>query len=398
MRRPLLERFLRGHGRRLLYGRRKTGKTFYARYVLDGYQYFIVRRGGKIYDPDIDEEYDTSVFLRICRGGSFILDEFHRAEERLIDALHAGVCGGDNVIITSTLHYYRRFLGAPGAPLTGLYPSLQVGLVSPLNLLVHDWGVVDKGMLERLVFYQEPVLIGMSLEQIVLGGAGVAHTLVSEILTEEDYVYTERYRAVLEALAAGKTRLSEIAGYLYSRGLLGKPTVSHITKYMNTMTRIGLVEKIPVYGSRRRHVYRHVSPLTWIIYYLETRYGYGETPLTPGLVLRAAKTQLPLLIEVFFERLLAEAHGLRPVKVFEPEINIALARGRKLELVAEVKWTTKLSSSDIRRIEDKLHQIEARHRLLIVPAASIVPETSLEVMDIDKAIRLSRSISRQESM
>ncbi len=65
VRRPRLEEFLRRSSRRLLYGRRKTGKTFYVRYVLSGYQYFIVRKGGIIHDPVEDQEIDTRTFIRL---------------------------------------------------------------------------------------------------------------------------------------------------------------------------------------------------------------------------------------------------------------------------------------------------------------------------------------------
>jgi hypothetical protein len=107
VRRPWLEEFLRMNGRRLLYGRRKTGKTFYARLVLPRYHYFIVRKGGAIYDPLEDQVLDIGVFLRICRAeDNIILDEFHRANPRLFDALQAGVCRENMVSITSTMHYY----------------------------------------------------------------------------------------------------------------------------------------------------------------------------------------------------------------------------------------------------------------------------------------------------
>ncbi|RLE65955.1 MAG: hypothetical protein DRJ47_03700 [Thermoprotei archaeon] len=45
VKRPYLDRFLKIGGRRLLFGRRKTGKTFYARLSLPDYHYFIVRKG-----------------------------------------------------------------------------------------------------------------------------------------------------------------------------------------------------------------------------------------------------------------------------------------------------------------------------------------------------------------
>ncbi len=391
--RPRLRRFLEAGGRRLLYGRRKTGKTFYARLVLRGYQYFIVRRGGAIYDPDADEELDTRAFLRICRvSDRIILDEFHRADPRILDAVHAGSCGGDLVFITSTLHYYRRFVEAPEAPLKGLFLLHRVDLISPLELLRVDWGLEDpKGLVEHLVFYQEPTLIGLGLGDIVASGMEYARSLVGEVLDEEDHRYTRRFDAILEALAAGRTRLTEISSYLYARGLIEKDSPSLITKYLGIMTAVGLIDRVEVWGGRGS-VYRHHSPLTDLAYYLQARYEFYEVPAPLDYGLRAAQRRIPLLVEVFVERLLSHLYGLKPVKILDPEVDVALVRGRRLALVAEVKWVSRsLRRDEVRRIEAKLSSLGAERALLVVPDATLVPETSLEVWDAERMLREARS-------
>ncbi len=108
--------------------------------MLRDYQYFIVRRGGAIYDPVNDETLYVAGFLRLCRlGERIILDEFHRADPRIFDAVHAGVCTEELVFITSTLHYYRRFVEELEAPLKGLFAVRRVGLLTPLELLNARW-------------------------------------------------------------------------------------------------------------------------------------------------------------------------------------------------------------------------------------------------------------------
>ncbi len=398
--RPSLRRFLLTSGRRLLYGRRKTGKTFYARHVLGNYEYFIVRKGGTIYDPVNDEELDTSAFIRVCRHTDrVILDEFHRANPRLFDAVQAGVCGENLVFITSTLHYYRVFVEGPEAPLTGLFLSERVGLLSPLELLAtRGWGLEGRELVEHLVYYQEPVLIGRGIRDIVLYGRELAHTLVGEVLDEEDYTYTRRFDAVLEAIAAGKTKLTEIASYLYSRGLLEKPATSLITKYVKAMVETGLLERIETLGKKRRSIYRHVSPLTETIYYLEARYGFGEAPLPWGYIEKALQTLIPRLVERFVERFLSEYYGLRPVRIESPEIDVALVEYRSLRVVAEVKWVNRLSTSDVKRIEAKLARFPEAEKILIVPDKTIVPETWLQVWDIsDLVARAREKLSKEDN-
>ncbi len=395
VKRPWLEEFLLMKGRRLLYGRRKTGKTFYARLILPDYHYFIVRKGGTIYDPLEDQLLDTSMFIRICRlEDNIILDEFHRANPRLFDALQAGVCRENLVLITSTMHYYKQFVEGAEAPLKGLFSIRRVGLLSPVELLAADWGLEGRELVERLVFYQEPILVGKNLKDIILSGREFAKSLVGEVIDEEDYVYTRRFDAILEALAAGRNKLSEIANYLYSRGLIEKPATSHITKYMNTMLRIGLIERIEVWGKKRRSIYRHVSPLTEITYYLDARYGFYDLPQPWSYVEKIVKAYLPILVERFMERFLSEYFGLKPVKILEPEIDIALVEYKKIRVVAEVKWASRLTKREVNEIEDKLGKFSDARQILIVPDKTIVPETSLEVWDLgDLTVKASERLS-----
>ncbi len=388
-----LEEFLKSSGRRLLYGRRKTGKTFYTRHVLRDYNYFIVRRGGLFYDPVEDLSLDVKSFIRLCnRADKIIVDEFHRAPPRFFDAIQAGECSSEIVFITSTLHYYKKLIEGVDAPLKGLFTSCQVGLISPIDLLRHQWNIdFSKEFFELLLFYQEPVLIGRRLSDIVLGGKEIAQSLVGEVLSEEDQVFTERFNAILEAVADGKTRLSEITSYLYSRGLLPKQSTSLITKYIDIMVKIGLLERIPVWGKKRKHLYRHVSPLTSLQYYLHAKYEHFDLQLPWSFLEKAVSQKIPLLIEQFIERLLAELWGLKPVKIIEPyEIDIALVEYKKLKIVGEVKWKNKLTRDEIKRIESKLHYYPEAEKILIVPDESIVPETSLKVLDIRRLVEKTR--------
>ena len=392
IRRPRLDYALSLSGRKLLYGRRKTGKTFYVRHRLPDFSYYIVRPGGRFLDPNRGEDYDANSFIRICRlESNVVIDEFHRAEPILFDTIQAGECPTELVLLTSTLHYHRKFTEAASAPLKGLFQEWKVDLLSPVELLaIDEWDLEGRELVEHLVFYQEPSLVGWPLRAIIEAGRGLAHGLVGEVLEEEDYAYTSRFNAILSALAAGRSKLGEIAGYLYSRGLLPSPQTGLITKYLAIMARIGLLERIPIISSRRS-VYRHASPLTYTIFYLEERYAYGDLPLSWGFLQKALRNIIPLLVERFFERFLAEINGLRPLRILKPyEIDIALAQGRNIKLVAEVKWTHKLARKEVRRIEAKLAQFEDAEKLLIVPDATLVPETQLKILDIKESKRIAR--------
>jgi hypothetical protein len=391
VRRWELDEFLGGGGRRLLFGRRKTGKTFYSRLFLRDYDYFIVRRGGSFYDPVSGDELGLRAFLRLCRSGGLIVDEFHRADPRFFDALQANECSREMVLITSTLHYFRRFCEGGDAPLAGLFSMKRVNPLSPVDLLRHDWGRdLSKGFIELLVLYQEPSLIGLDLKGIVLTGRELVNALVGEVLEEEDVTYSSRFKAILEAVASGRDRLTEIASYLHSRGFIPSSSTSHVVKYVNALIYSGLLERVDLWGRRRGSRYRHVSPLTDLEYYLNAKYGFFDTPVTWRFVERVIRERLPKLVERFVERLLAEVEGLKPVKVIDPEIDIALTKFRKIAVVAEVKWVNRVRKDDVRKAEDKLSRFPEARKLLIVPDSSGVPETWLEVVDIPKLVRLSK--------
>ncbi len=396
IRRPVLESFLIAGGRRLLYGRRKTGKTFYARAVLPDHQYFIVMRGGLIYEPDSDTVLDTGAFLRLCRSvDKVVLDEFHRADPRVFYAVQAGECAGDLVFITSTMHYFTRFISPAGAPLKGMFRQVRVGLISPVDLLAAEWELPGPELIERAILYVEPPMVGLDPGDVVMSSLDYSNSLVGEVLSEEDLALTNRFIGIMEAIAAGRTKPAQISGYLSSRGLLPKDSASLISKYLKLMVDVGLLERVPIYGIKRGSVYRHASPVTEIAYYLSTRYGFGEVPLSRGFIMRVFRERLPLLLERFLERLLSDALGLRPIKVVRPEVDIALTKFRKLFFVAEVKWRSRVGREEVRKAEEKLFSLrEPEMRVLIVPEGSAVPETDLEVWDAQSLVELARKAFR----
>ncbi len=389
VRRPDLERFLRSGGRKLLFGRRKTGKTFYVRFMLPKYKYFIVRRGGMFFDPIEGEEYDLRVFLKVC-GENVIVDEFHRADPKFFDSIQAGESPENIVLVTSTLHFYKQFVEGPEAPLKGLFSIRRVGLISPIELLATEWNLKGKKLVETLVFYQEPSLIGKSIEDCIISGSIFARSLVGEILDEEDVTYTRRFDAILESVASGASRLSDISSYLYARGLIERASTSYITKYVDTMIKTGLLEKIEIWGRRKGSFYRHLSPLTEIIYYLDSKYSLRDVYAPWEFIKNAVEARLPFLIERFVERFIADYFGLKPVKIMEPEIDVALVRFKKVKVVAEVKWKDSLTTSNLRKIENKLRKFSEAKKILVVPDKSDIGDTSLDVWDVEDLQRKAR--------
>ncbi len=375
-----LEHVVKSYTWGLMFGRRKTGKTFYMRNrgVYD--HYFVVSRSGAVLSLTDHEVYTPREFLRVIPhllDGHVVVDEFHRLGEDFY-ALLQGLSGeGHLMLITSTLHLARELLSR-GSPLLGLFEEHRVGLISPLDLLAADISV------EQAVLYQEPALIGKDLPS-----RSFVRGLVGEVFNEEERRLTRVYEGILAAVAAGKNRTGEISSYLFARGLIDKDDPSLIQSHLRHLVEMGILERVAVFSRRKRFFYRHVSPALDFGYYLNEKYGWFDTNVPRGFVVRVWKERIPMYVEIFVERFFSELYGHKPVKILVPEVDIALLRFKKLVLVGEVKWRMRLTKADVRTVENKFSQLEktfgeVERRVLVVPDASAVPETDLDVWDEER--------------
>ncbi|ASJ12054.1 ATPase [Thermococcus thioreducens] len=391
----------------LLYGRRKTGKTFYVRERGRYSKYFIVTRGRSIVDIESGEELTISEFTRLLpymiQSGRVVVDEFHRLDEPFFSLLQGLSGKGELTLITSTRHYFRRFIDE-NSPLIGLFHLQEVGLVDPRDAVAYvaSLGIKGKTLMELACLVQEPWLaqtVGTMKEKTfeVLGSLlkDYVPSLTGEIFTEEDKELSQRYFAILEAVADGKRTSGEIASELFSRGLVDKNSPGTVSQYLETLVNMGLLERVLLHGKRRKgYHYRHVSPVVDFAFYLNSKYGFFETGLPEKSISQHLRERMPSYMEVFFERFLARLHALQPVKIALPEleVDIALRRHKRLALVGEVKWKGKLTRREIRKVEDKLAGLDAERRFLIVPERSVLstePE-EVDVLDWRDFVELSR--------
>ncbi len=393
----------------LVYGRRKTGKTFYIRERAKYSHYFIVTSGREIFEVKRGEIYSFSEFMRVfpllLNQGKVVIDEFHRLGEPFFSILQGLSGRGELTLITSTRHYFKRFIGS-NSPLLGLFYLRELGLVDPKDALnfVDGLGYSGKTMIELAVLLQEPWLAPAieSLGERVFSTFGSTlkgnvPSLIGEIFREEERELTMRYSAILETIADGKSSSGEIAKELYSRGLIEKETHSAVAPYLETLVNMGILERIPLFGKRKKiFKYRHLSPVVDFAYYLNAKYGFFETELPDETVERVFREKMPHYVERFFERLLTKHYSLQPVRIEMPdlEVDIALLRNKKLHLVAKVKWKEKVKERNIRKVEEKFEGLNAKKKLLIVPDKEILPRApeNVEVLDCRDIVKLSKSL------
>lgn len=383
--RPEHEELLRSSKRALVFGRRKTGKTTLVRHTLGDWLYAYVRPDGLLFLPEEGVSYDVRSFLPILRGGRVVIDEFHRAPDELIYRLQAGEVPGELVLITSTLHLAKKFTYSQDAPLKGLFTEVPVPLLEPSNL-VGFFKPRTGDEFEKVVLYQEPTQIGKELYPILEGSLNFSLSLLSEVLREEEISFSRRLEAILRATSAGVWRPSRIASRLYSMGVIPKENTGLVSKYIDLLIQTGFLERVRIFRSKR-YVLRHVSPLTAFAFYVEEKYGFYEGLSLWGkkFLFKVFRNRVSLYVEQFVERLLSELWGLRPVKILEPEIDIALIEFKKLKVLGEVKWKKRVSRGELRNAEEKLSKFDAEKKILIVPdETALQGETGLEVWDPKK--------------
>jgi len=389
----------------MLYGRRKTGKTFLVERFLEYDEFFFVNRDGTVYDRLNDEHFTYSEFIRlfprILDDGCVVVDEFHRLPEGFLDVLHSHAGRGCVLLLTSTLWLAKRLIDRK-SPLLGVVTPVSVGLIDEREILVEmSKELRGKELIESAVYLREPILIqpfNPPLREFLpsyLHSAGVMiGELVGEVFSEEEKTVSEIYEAILRGVSDGKVTSTELSSLLYSRGLISKDNPGVLQKYFTTLVNIGLLDKRPVYGKKKKKfVYVHSSPLLDLHFYLEAKYSYTELETPVEFVRKVVDMVVPRHVERFVELLFSKIYGLRPVRVEMPnlEIDIALTDFKKISLVGEVKWKSSVSGKEVRGIEDKLAKFDCK-RVVVTPSEDTLEKTpeSVQVLTPDDLISLSK--------
>ena len=92
----------------LIYGRRKTGKTFLVENFLNYDEYFFVKRDKSIISKKDQKEINYETLTTLIERGlsnenTIVIDEFHRLGEDFLDFMHYIEKKGKIILISSTL-------------------------------------------------------------------------------------------------------------------------------------------------------------------------------------------------------------------------------------------------------------------------------------------------------
>ena len=376
----------------LVYGRRKTGKTFLIKNYFKEAEYFFVRRDRSVFWENKKEILTYNEFLKILdvyEDKLMIIDEFHRLPEDFLDFLHYK-SPKNLILITSTMFLAKKLLNEKSS-LLGLFLEYKVDLIDERDILINLSKYFEgKELIEKSVFLREPLLLrwyNVGLYEIINSLKITVPALIGEVFIEEDRKLTERYEGILRAVASGKQSLTEITNFLYSRNLIESQNPSCIKPYLNTLLNLGLLKRYKEYGGKG-YKYFVSSPLIDIYFYLDEKYNFSEEDLDKKYLLE----KIPFYVEDFFRNLLAKIYNYRIFIINRPnlEIDIVLGDFKRIKLVGEVKWRENIDKREILVMDKKLEKFGKAKKILIVPNKNNLdtfPEKT-EVYDVRDIINL----------
>lgn len=383
----------------LVYGRRKTGKTFLVSNFVKYDEYFFVKTSRGIVTKDGDS-ISYEAFLEILKraldeGKTVVVDEFHRLGQDFFDFLHYAKKRGKLILISSTLFLSRKLVSAK-SPLLGLFAEVHIGLISLRDCLkaLEGFNLSKKDRLELAILLREPIAVDYFDEKksarenialVLLSSVKTIPALIGEIFYEEEREMSSIYEGILRAIASGRVVSGEIASYLFSRRLIKKEDASIIQPYLNNLVSFGLIRRVEVFN-KRKFVYKIASPLVRIYYYADEKYNISERKVGREEILRIIDELMPRIVEDEVREFLAEKHGLREsvIEAKDFEVDGCLLRFNKPEIALEVKWG-RVSGRDIKRVEEKLSKVPSARRVLFVQDKNDVEvkPSAIEVVDVD---------------
>jgi len=381
----------------LVFGRRKTGKTFLVENFLKYDEYFFVKRDRSILSKKDQKEitYDTFISIierELSNGKTIAIDEFHRLDDGFLDFIHYTEKRGKLILLSSTLYLSKKLFSSK-SPILGFFAEVPISIITLKDTLGHlkKYKMNNKQLLEIAILLREPLMIEYFdkkedprkiIARIVLHSIKTVPALIGEVFIEEERNISGVYEGVLRAIANGNTVSGEISSYLFSRKLLKKDDPSLIQQYLKNLIEFGIIKRLKVYG-KNKLVYKHVSPLSRIFYYADEKYNISERKPSEKELERIIDELMPMLVEDNIRNFISEKYNLEEA-LFEAkdyDVDGCLLKFKKPEIALEVKWRKNI---DAEKVEKNLKQIKAKKKLLFVPDKREIKikNADIEIVDI----------------
>lgn len=385
----------------LVYGRRKTGKTFLVENTTRYDDYFFVNRNRTILNKNSQQIVSYETFLELFKreiadGKTVVVDEFHRLPHEFLDLLHAMKKTGKLILITSTLFLAKKMISR-NSPVLGLFNEVKVGILglgetlSEVSKLVTD----NESLLVLSIIAREPLAIdyvdvansALALRNVLKGSVITVPALVGEIFGEEERTISMIYNGIVSAVAGGLNSTGKISDYLYSRRLIHKNDPSVIQGHLNNLMKIGILRKIQVVN-KNKYAYKIDSPLVRIFYYANEKYGISERDINDTEIDEIVKVMTPRIVEDNIREFFSSRYGLIEgiIQDLDYDVDGYLLKFKKPEIALEVKWTRRVEN--LGKIESNLLKIKAKQHILFVQDKSGLRSDKIEIMDVNDLVEM----------
>jgi len=378
----------------LIYGRRKTGKTFIVENFIKYDEFFFIKRDRLIIEKKEWKDYNYDTLKELLRrdlslGKTVVIDEFHRLGEDFLDFLHAIPQKGKLILISSTLHLSKKLIGT-SSPLLGKFGEVNIGLID-LRDVLRAMKIKQKGKkdtLEKAVLLREPLVVNLigdgDLADVILKLKFTSPALLGEVFTEEDRKLSGIYEGIIRAISIGKATSGEICSFLFSKKLIKKDDPSIIQQYFTNLVYFGILGRISIWN-KNRNVYKHISPILRIFYYLDEKYNFAERDISKRELQSYLDEIIPKIMEDSLRDLLGQILGMK-IFIYEAsdlELDGIYSKFKKPKVALEVKWEKNIRNEDIKKAEANLGRIRVPRKVLFVPDKKGLQSDDIEIMDID---------------
>lgn len=355
----------------MVYGRRKTGKTFILRNFCMFDAYFLVKKDLSVFYNEKQitlEEMKKIAKGLIAAGKGVAIDEFQRLSESFLEEFTVTHPKGKLVVSGSSMRIVKK-LFEPNSALLGFFTPIKISFISPVNILTELKGKLRPAeAIELATFIREPWLIPQYkgenivdfVYNVITRSGSIISSLLGEIFSEEERELSKKYEAILQLVGSGIWNTRELTSILYSRGIIPDASVTHILQYLKNLEEMGLVENIKIYNSKS-NFYRLSSPIMNIYYYLDSRYNISNREITKDEVKPTLEKLINLEIQNFIADFFAEKEGGRKEYYILPdkEFDFLITKRNRLEIIGEVKWK-KAELKDIQKFRETAHHLPGR--------------------------------------
>lgn len=379
----------------MIYGRRKTGKTFLLRHLCTFNKYYLVKKDLSILSENkikTAAELVKEVNDLLKQNKSVVIDEFQRLDESILEEIVQEHPKGRLILSGSSLRVTKKVFDS-SSPLLGFFTPMKIGLIRPFDVLKELKDLKAEQKIEFSTFLREPWLIPIYNKEnilefvykIVTKSKHIISSLIGEIFSEEERELSKRYTTILSLIGAGVWGAKELTNSLYNRNLIPDPSPTHIIQYLKNLEEMELVESIKLYKSKNKYFYRLMSPIMNIYYYLDDRYNITNREVSLEEIKPTLRKLINFEIQNFLADFSAEKFSGRKEYFLSPskEIDFIITQRNKPLIVGEVKWK-KISLADVENFKESSADFFCRKILM---GKQGIKSEEIEVLDSQSIIK-----------